>query len=151
MTGGKTVTAAAPYDQMPLFVRAGAIVPFGPELQYTEEKPADPITLFVYDGADGAFTLYEDDGSSYAYERGEFAQIPVRWNNATRTLSIGRREGSFRGMLNERTFEVVLVSRDQPVGFSFTPKPDAVVRYQGAGVDRRFPVSSETLPSAPGD
>ena len=80
-------------------MRAGSIVPIGPELQYTDEKPADPITLYVYAGADGAFTLYEDDGLTYGYEKGAFARIPLRWNDATKTLTIGKREGSFPGML----------------------------------------------------
>ena len=87
------VTAPAPFDAIPVHVRAGAIIPFGPELQYTDEKPADPITLYVYAGSDGAFTLYEDDGVSNGYEKGAFATIPLRWQDATRTLTIGKRAG----------------------------------------------------------
>ena len=83
----------APFDAIPVHVRAGSIVPFGPELQYTDEKPADPITLFVYAGSDGAFTLYEDDGVSNDYEKGAFATIPIRWHDASRTLTIGKRAG----------------------------------------------------------
>jgi alpha-D-xyloside xylohydrolase len=132
IAGGQTVDAPAPYDAMPLHVRAGSIVPFGPELQWTGEKPADPVTLFVYAGADGAFTLYEDDGLTYDYEKGAFSRIPLRWNDATGTLTIGKREGSFPGMLAQRTFEVVLVAKGKPVGFSFEPKPDRTVRYDGA-------------------
>ena len=86
----------APFDAIPVHVRAGAIVPFGPELQYTDEQPADPITLVVYAGSDGAFTLYEDDGVSHDYERGAWATIPLRWHEANRTLTIGQREGSSR-------------------------------------------------------
>jgi alpha-D-xyloside xylohydrolase len=137
--GGQTIDAPAPYDALPLYVRAGAIVPFGPELQYTAEKPADPITLLVYAGANGAFTLYEDDGTSYGYERGEFARIPLRWDDARRTLVIGRREGAFPGMFAERTFEIVLVTPDRPVGFSFTPKADRTIRYRGEPVETRLP------------
>jgi alpha-D-xyloside xylohydrolase len=132
---GKTVEVPAPYDSMPLQVKAGAIVPTGPELQYTDEKPADPITLWVYAGADGAFTLYEDDGLSYGYEKGAFTRIPLGWNEATHTLTIGKREGAFKGMPKERTFEVVLVSKTKPVGFSFTPKADKTIHYNGAPVD----------------
>ena len=128
------VDAAAPYDRMPLHVRAGSIVPFGPELQWTGEKPADPITLFVYAGTDGAFTLYEDDGLTYGYEKGAFARIPIRWDDATATLAIGKREGSFPGMLASRTFDVVLVTKEKPVGFSFEAKSDRTVRYDGAAV-----------------
>jgi alpha-D-xyloside xylohydrolase len=123
---------------MPVHVRAGSIVPFGPELQWTGEKPPDPVTLFVYGGADGAFTLYEDDGLTYAYEKGAFSRISLRWNDATSTLTIGKREGSFPGMLAERTFEVVRVGKGKPVGFSFDPKPDRTVRYDGVAVELRL-------------
>jgi alpha-D-xyloside xylohydrolase len=134
-SGGQELSAAAPYESIPVHVPAGSIIPFGPELQYTGEKPADPIVLYVYAGADAAFTLYEDDGTSYGYERGELSRIPLLWNDATRTLSIGAREGSFPGMLAERTFQVVLVSPDKPVGFSFTPTADRVIPYTGQAVD----------------
>lgn len=128
---GGTTDAPAPYDSMPLHVRAGSIVPFGPDIQYTTEKKADPITLFVYAGANGDFTLYEDDGLSYSYEKGAFTRIPIRWDNAKRTLTLDKREGSFPEMLAQRTFEVVLVSKVKPVGFSFTPKTDRTVHYNG--------------------
>jgi len=129
--GGQMIDAPAPYESLPLFVRAGSIIPFGPELQYTAEKPADPITLYVYAGADGAFTLYEDEGLNYNYEKGAFTRIPIRWSDSTRTLTLGKREGSFPGMLDERTFEIVLISKSKPAGFSFTPKADRSVRYVG--------------------
>ncbi len=132
VAGGTTRSVAAPYDEIPLFARAGAIVPFGPERQYTTEKPADPLTLYVYAGADGAYTLYEDDGLTYGYERGACARIPLRWNEATHTLEIGARTGAFPGMLTHRTFQVVLVTARHPVGFSFDPKIDRTVRYAGA-------------------
>jgi alpha-D-xyloside xylohydrolase len=134
IAGGQAIDAPAPYDAMPVHVRAGSIVPFGPELQWTGEKPADPVTLFVYAGADGAFTLYEDDGLTYGYEKGAFSRIPLRWNDATAALTIGQRQGSFPGMLGQRTFEVVVVGKTKPVGFSFEPKPDRTVRYDGAEV-----------------
>ncbi|MFZ0826156.1 MAG: TIM-barrel domain-containing protein [Verrucomicrobiia bacterium] len=136
--GGQTIDAAAPYDSMPLFVRAGSIIPSGPDLQYTSEKPADPITLYVYAGADGAFTLYEDDGLSYGYEKGAFACIPIRWDDATKTLTLGKRQGKFKGMLKHRTFHAVLVTKDKPVGFSFTPKADQTVTYRGKAVTLKF-------------
>jgi alpha-D-xyloside xylohydrolase len=134
LAGGRTVQAAAPYDRIPVYVRAGSIVPLGPELQYTDEKPADPITLFVYTGAHGRFSLYEDDGGSYGYERGEFTRIPLRWDEGSRTLIIGRHEGSFPGMLARRSFQVVFVSPGRPVGFSFEPRPDRTVGYVGEEV-----------------
>jgi len=113
-------------------------VPFGPELQWTGEKPADPVTLFVYAGADGAFTLYEDDGLTYGYEKGAFSRIPLRWNDTTTTLTIGKREGSFPGMLASRTFAVVVVGKAKPVGFTFESKADRTVRYDGASVALRL-------------
>src|SRR5262245_18043747 len=131
---GGIVDAPAPYDSMPVFVRAGSIVPLGPEVQYVSEKPADPITLLVYAGADGAFTLYEDDGVSYDYEHGAFARIPIQWNNATKTLTIGKREGRFPGMLERRTFEVVRVSLEKAAGYSSEQKSDRTVQYDGKAV-----------------
>ena len=138
LAGGQTIEAAAPYDAIPLYVRAGAIIPFGPELQYTGEKPADPITLCIYAGANGEFTLYEDDGLTNGYEKGAFARIPLRWHDTSRTLHIGARTGIFPGMLAERTLQVILVSKQKPVGFSFAPQPDRTVRYRGDAIDVTF-------------
>ncbi len=105
--GGRTIEARADYDSVPVFVRAGAIVPAGPEIQYTSEKPADPLTVHVYPGADGEFTLYEDDGTTYGYERGAYAEIPMKWDDARGVLVIGERKGTFAGMLRSRTIRVV--------------------------------------------
>jgi alpha-D-xyloside xylohydrolase len=132
--GGQEIDAAAPYARMPLHVRAGSIVPVGPDLQYTTEQPADPVTLLVYTGADGSFTLYEDDGLSYAYERGELARIPITWNDASNTLTIGARSGSFPGMLESRTFQIVSIAEGRAVGFSFSLDPDTSVTYRGEAV-----------------
>jgi len=134
LPGGQTIDAAAPYDRLPVHVRAGSLIPLGPELQRTDEKPADPITLYVYTGVDGAFSLYEDDGLTYGYENGTFSTIPIRWSEETKTLTIGRRQGRFPGMLEKRTFEVVFVSRNRAAGFSFTPRPDRSVDYAGQEV-----------------
>ena len=136
--GGREIDAAAPYDAIPVHVREGSIVPFGPELQWTGERPADPVTLYVYAGRDGAFALYDDDGLSYGYETGARARIPLRWDEARRTLTIGTREGMFPGMLAERTFEVVFVGPARPVGFSFVPRSDRTVHYTGAAVQVRW-------------
>ena len=135
LAGGATITAAAAFDSIPVHVRAGSILPVGPELQYTDEKPADPITLYVYGGADGSFNLYEDQGPTYDYESGAFATIPVRWNDSTRTLTIGARSGTFPGMLTSRTFQLILVNATKAVGFSFTPTADKSVTYTGAAMD----------------
>jgi alpha-D-xyloside xylohydrolase len=128
------ISVPAPYDQIPVFVRAGSIIPYGPEMQYVAEKPSDPITLYIYAGADGQFTLYEDQGTTFAYEKGAFSQIPLQWNDKTSTLLIGRQTGAFDGMLRHRTFQVVLVSKAHPVGFSFKPTPLRSVHYTGAEI-----------------
>ena len=131
---GATVDAAAPYDQMPLFVKGGSIVPTAPVMQYVGEKPADPLTLYVYAGTNGAFTLYEDEGVNYNYEKGAFAQIPITWDDAAKTLTIGKRQGTFPGMLANRTFNVVFVSKDKAAGFAFDAKADQTVKYSGDSV-----------------
>lgn len=132
--GGKRITAGAAYERMPLYVKAGSIVPFGPELQYTSEKPADEITLFVYTGADGAFTLYEDEGTNYNYEKGKYATIPLSYNNKTGTLTIGERKGSFNGMLQQRTFNVVWVTKENKVGLDKPYQPARTFMYTGKAV-----------------
>jgi alpha-D-xyloside xylohydrolase len=128
------LTAPAPYDRIPVFVRAGSIVPYGPQIQYIGQKPSDPITLCVYAGADGQFTLYEDQGATFDYENGAFSQIPIRWSDKSGTLTIGARAGSFSGMLSNRTFQVVLVSKAHPEGYSLAPTPLRTVSYTGAAV-----------------
>jgi alpha-D-xyloside xylohydrolase len=110
----------------------------GPELQYTNEKPADPIELRIYPGADGRFALYEDDGESYAYEKGERATISLTWKDATKTLSFGARIGSFPGMLHKRVFKVVLVRPNHGVGESETVTADRIVDYAGEALSVRF-------------
>ena len=131
--GGQTVQAAAPIDRLPLYVRAGSIIPYGPEIQYAAAK-ADPIELRVYPGADGAFTLYEDEGDNYDYERGVYTTIPIHWNEKSHTLTIGERHGEFPGMLKERTFKVVFVTSGHGVGIPQTDKPDNIVHYTGAAI-----------------
>jgi len=135
--GGRAIDVPAPMDHMPLHVRAGAIVPFGPELQYASEKTADPIELRVYPGADGTFALYEDDGESYQYENGAFATIPISWDERAHSLTIGPRQGRFPGMLDQRTFHVVWVRSGHGVGVDPTADPDEVVTYGGDAVTVR--------------
>jgi alpha-D-xyloside xylohydrolase len=135
VTGGRTVQAAAPYDAIPVYARAGAIVPFGPELQYADEKPSDPITLFVYAGADGQFTLYEDQGTTNDYEHGAFAIVPMRWNDAAKTLTLGARTGTFPGVLEKRTFQVVFVHPGAAMGATSPPAHATTVAYTGTKVD----------------
>ncbi len=137
--GGRSVDADAPLARMPLFVRAGSIVPVGPAIQYTGEKPDAPITLDVYTGADGRFDLYEDDGVSMGYRRGEFSRIPIRYDEHTRTLMIGTREGHFPGMIDKRVFAVRWISGPRPDASDFDAPADASVDYAGVAVTVRRP------------
>jgi alpha-D-xyloside xylohydrolase len=110
--GGQTVTAAAPYEKIPVFVPEGAIIPFGPAIEWTDEKPADVIKLYVYAGKDGKFTLYEDEGTNYNYEKGKYATIDFTYDDARKQLTIGARKGTFEGMLKKRTFEIIYRTPD---------------------------------------
>jgi alpha-D-xyloside xylohydrolase len=128
--GGQTITAPAPIDVMPVYVKAGSIIPMGPYLQYATEKPADPIELRIYPGADGTFELYEDENDNYNYEKGKYAIIPFLWKDKMKTLTVGNRTGTFAGMLKERIFNVVLVNQSAGIGVepSKTSKP---LHYKG--------------------
>ena len=128
-TGGQKVCVSAPYERMPVFVREGAIVPFGPELQWTDEKKPELIHLYIYSGADGAFELYEDEGVNYNYEKGKSSKILFQWNDASRTLTIGARRGSFDGMLKQRRFQVVVVKDGTPLNLD-NPQ-GTMVEYKG--------------------
>ena len=130
-TGGQRMDAAAPIETMPLFVRAGAILPMGPVVHYAAEKPDAPLEIRVYRGADGAFTLYEDEGDNYNYEKGKYSTIPLTWNDAAGTLTIGPRQGKFPGMVRERTFRIVFVSEGHGNGVAETEPADQVVAYTG--------------------
>ncbi len=134
LSGGKTVTANAPISMMPLYVRAGSIVPFGPVMPYATEQPEDPVELRVYRGANGRFTLYEDEGDGYNYEQGAYATIPFEWNEAKHTLTIGKRTGKFSGLLKERTFRVVCVSPNHGAGMAAEENADTIVHYAGKQV-----------------
>ena len=106
--GGQTIQATIPLDHSPLYVRAGSILPIGPDVQYAAEKPWDDLEIIVYPGADGSFTLYEDEGDNYNYERGLYSEIPFSWNDKARRLTIGARRGQFPGMLQQRRFRITL-------------------------------------------
>ena len=137
--GGRAIDAAAPLERIPLYVRAGSIVPMGPDVEYVAEKLADPIELRVYTGASGSFTLYEDEGDTYNYEKGAYATIPIAWDEAAKTLNFGERQGKFPGMLESRAFRVVFVGEGQGAGVGQTAKPDLVVRYEGKGAGVKRP------------
>jgi alpha-D-xyloside xylohydrolase len=131
--GGRSVSRAYAIDEFPLFVRAGSVVPFGPVVQYTDEQLDAPYEIRVYPGADGRFTLYEDDGATYRYETGEHATFTLEWDDARRTLRVGAREGRFPGMTVQRLLNVKLMAT-APAGRSH----DKTVRYAGAPVEVRF-------------
>ncbi len=119
--GEGTITVSAPIDVIPLFVRAGTILPFGPDLQHTGEKTTGPLEIRIYPGADAQFTLYDDAGEGYSYEKGERSLVSMRWNDRARELTIGAREGAFPGMAPARDFRVVLVgSPEKPVTVHYT-------------------------------
>lgn len=131
LKGGQRIVAPAPLDRIPLYVRAGSIVPLGPEIDYVGQAPQAPIELRIYPGADATFSLYEDEGDSYAYEKGAYAIIPIAWNNATGTLTIGERKGSYPGMIAAHSFQVVVVDATHGVGDKVT---DSGVIVSGTAV-----------------
>jgi len=132
--GGHTLDAAAPLQRIPLYIRAGSIVPMGPEEEWSDQKPADPVELRIYRGADADFTLYEDENDNYDYEKGVYATIPLHWDDGKQTLTIGERQGKFPGMLDHRTFRVVFVSENHGVGVDVTDEADKTVQYSGESV-----------------
>jgi alpha-D-xyloside xylohydrolase len=128
--GGREIDSPSPIGRLPLYVRAGSIVPLGPNVEYAAQKSEDPIELRIYRGADGSFTLYEDENDTYNYEKGAYSTIPFSWDDAAQTLTIGDRAGSFPGMLDKRTFHVVFVKENHGVG-GLRLKGDKTVQYSG--------------------
>jgi alpha-D-xyloside xylohydrolase len=106
--GGQRISADAPLETMPLYVRSGSIVPIGPQIQFTGDQPDAPIELWVYPGRDASFVLYEDEGDNYNYEQGSFTTIRMEWNDSTRQLTLDNRQGSYPGMQASRVFRVVI-------------------------------------------
>jgi alpha-D-xyloside xylohydrolase len=133
--GGRFITTPSPLETEPLFVRAGAVVPMGPFVQYADQEPDGPIELRIYPGANGRFTLYDDDGQTYAYEHGAYSTIPLRWNDATHTLTLGARQGSYPGMSQHRAFHVVWVGEGHGSGLGITEPVDQTVAYDGNEVN----------------
>jgi alpha-D-xyloside xylohydrolase len=132
--GGKTIDASAPLDRLPLYIRAGSILPLGPDEEWSTEKPADPIELRIYRGADADFTLYEDENDTYNYENGAYATIPLHWDEAKQALTIGERIGQFPGMKESRTFQVVFAGEHHGAGINPEGRPDKTVTYSGKHV-----------------
>ena len=132
--GGQRLVVDAPYEQIPVFVREGAIIPFGPEMEWSDEKPAELINLYVYAGQNGQFQLYEDEGTNYNYEKGKYATIDITYDDASRTVSFGARKGQFAGMLKKRQFNVVLISKDAPKPLNLDNPEGKLVQYNGKAV-----------------
>jgi alpha-D-xyloside xylohydrolase len=137
-TAGGRVEAAAPIESMPLYVPAGSILPLGPDVEYVDQKPADPLEVRVYPGADGSFTLYEDAGDSYDYEHGAYTTIPFHWNEATKTLTIGKRAGAYEGMPRQRSFRIVLVNGQRGGGLEASAGARSVA-YSGEELRVKLP------------
>jgi alpha-D-xyloside xylohydrolase len=129
--GGQAINADAPFERIPVFVKEGSIIPFGPQLQYTAEKTADTITLYVYTGKDASFSIYEDEDTNYNYEKGDYTNIPIFYDQSSKTLTIGKREGSFKTMLKDRQFNIVWVTKNRAVPWDFNAHPDQVINYDG--------------------
>ncbi len=132
--GGQSRIVAAPYEQMPVYARAGSVIPLGPRIEYVGHKPDEPVTLFVFAGADGTFSLYGDEGVNYNYEKGEFSLIPVRYDDSQRTLTIGQRQGTYEGMREQRSFNVVFVTPDNPAPLEYGGKVTRTVEYDGSEI-----------------
>lgn len=131
VNGGNRMEVRAPYERIPLYVREGSIIPVGPEIQYTDERQADPVTLYVYCGRNCAFTMYEDEGINYNYEKGACSTIRFEYNDHTGELTIGKRYGEFHGMLKSRTFNIIWITKDNPQGLDTGATPGNTVKYTG--------------------
>jgi len=128
--GGQRITVDAPYVHIPLFVPAGTILPMGPDMQYCDQVQPDTLTIYIYQGRDGQFTLYEDEEDNYNYERVMYATIPFLYDEVKKTLTIGWRKGNYPGMLLRRTFCIVVVNANKPYGVD-TNEVNKVVTYNG--------------------
>ena len=135
--GGQSISADAPLDQVPLFVKAGSIVPMDKINQHTGEATADSLEIRIYKGADGSFNLYEDEGDNYNYEKGEFSVIPFDYNQQDQTLTIGDREGRYPGYIETRVFKIVVVNEDCGTGIPREQK-GKIVPYNGSKTEVRL-------------
>jgi len=131
LKGGKTITADAPYERIPIFVKAGSIIPTGVHMEYTNQYPDSIITIYVYAGANGSFNLYADEGTNYNYEQGKFSMIPINYNDATGVVEIGDRQGEFKGMQTTQSFNVVYVSKNRHIAFGSITTFSKTMQYKG--------------------
>jgi len=138
LPGGNRVTKQTPIDIIPLYVKAGAIIPIGPNVQYAEEKKWDNLEIRIYPGANGKFVLYEDENDNYNYEKGIYATISFDWNDKNKTLTVSDRKGSFLGMLTGRKFNIVIVNANKGGGENTVTQPDKIIDYSGKKLTVKF-------------
>ena len=138
LEGGQDVQRECPISLIPLYVKAGSILPLGPDVQYATEKKWDNLDLCIYPGADGEFTLYEDEFDNYNYEKGLFSTIRFVWDDTRRTLTICDRNGEFPGMLKRRYFRITLMEPGKPSAEKVMERADRVVRYTGKEMSVKF-------------
>ena len=129
INGGQEIDKAAPIDIIPLYIKAGTILPWGSEVQYAEEKQWDNLNLFIFPGANAEFVLYEDENDNYNYEKGVYSTITIKWNDQSGTLIIGKRKGEFPGMLEKRTFNITIIKNSKTINTA--SQPDKQIVYQG--------------------
>ena len=129
-SGGQTIKTAAPRHRIPVFIKAGSIVPMGKFLQYTSEKPIDTLEIRIYAGADGQFTLYNDEGNNYNYEKGKYTLVPLKWNEERQMLTIDVQQGSYAGVLKKRVFNIVWVNESNGKGIEISSIAKSVI-YSG--------------------
>lgn len=131
MAGGQTITVNAPYERIPVFVPEGAIIPIGPDMEWSDEKPAELIDLYIYAGKDGQFELYEDENTNYNYEKGACSTIRITYNNATKNVTFDNRKGSFPGMLQKRRFNIHFISQTDSKPLDLQYNKGKIVKYNG--------------------
>jgi alpha-D-xyloside xylohydrolase len=140
LEGGQTITAEAPYGQIPLYVKEGSIVPCGPNIEYTSQKSSEPFTIYVYTGKDASFSLYEDENINYNYEKGRFSTIEIQYNEASKTLTIADKKGSFDGMQKNRAFNIVFIGKNKNATFNLISNANegTKVKYNGSEIVVKF-------------
>jgi len=121
-----------------LYVKAGSVLPVGPKVQYAAEQPWDNLEIRIYEGANGVFTLYEDENDNYNYEKGFYSTISFTWNDSKKILTIGDRQGSFPGMFAERKFNIIRVAKNKATGITMSDKFDQVITYKGKKIEVRL-------------
>ncbi len=132
---GTEIKANAPLNKVPVFVKAGSIIPMGPFMQFANEKKADTLEVRIYSGADGKFELYEDEGDNFNYMQGKCSRITFSWNDHKHVFTISDRKGDFSGMHKDMVINLILVSEHQGIGLNIGPKPDKVIQYRGLKIN----------------